>query len=206
MQEPEQTGSAQDADPPNKARQSLGRYVSDPQAPSPQEVQRLAQELETARAELEIQSWQLRDVARQELAEEALAESEERFRAIALYTYGWESWIGPEGRLLWVNPAVERVTGYTPQECLAMGNYPVCLVHADDRELAADWCREAMRQQSGSDRRIRIRKKDGSIVWVAVSWQPIYAADGACLGYRTSTGTSPSGSRPKTHWPKAASK
>ena len=32
------------------------------------------------------------------------------FRAIADYTDDWESWHSPEGRLLWVNAAVERMT------------------------------------------------------------------------------------------------
>ncbi|MEO8377780.1 MAG: diguanylate cyclase, partial [Candidatus Sumerlaeota bacterium] len=38
------------------------------------------------------------------LSDEALRVSEERFRAIANYTYDWESWIGVDGETLWVNP------------------------------------------------------------------------------------------------------
>jgi PAS domain-containing protein len=39
------------------------------------------------------------------------------FRAVADYTYDWESWHAPDGRLVWVNPAVERITGYSVAEC-----------------------------------------------------------------------------------------
>jgi PAS domain-containing protein len=41
------------------------------------------------------------------------------FHAIADFTYDWESWIDPQGRPRWVNPAVERITGYAPEDCLA---------------------------------------------------------------------------------------
>ncbi len=47
------------------------------------------------------------------------------FRTVADYTYDWEGLHAPDGRLLWVNPAVERMTGFSPEECLRMTNYPM---------------------------------------------------------------------------------
>jgi PAS domain-containing protein len=61
----------------------------------------------------------------------ALAESEERFRAIADYTYDGESWIGPDGRPLWSSPAVERLTGWSVTECLSLRS-AVVLFEDDD--------------------------------------------------------------------------
>src|SRR5687768_16120642 len=55
------------------------------------------------------------------------------FRAVADYTPDWESWHGPDGGLLWVNPAVDRVTGYSVVECLAMPDYPLPIVVPEDR-------------------------------------------------------------------------
>ncbi len=110
----------------------------------------------------------------------------EHFRAVADYTYDLESWVGPEGQLQWVNPAVARLTGYTVAECLAMADYPLPLVHAADRARVAELCRQAVRGSSGNDVPFRLRGKDGSIRWVAISWQPIHAADGEHLGYRSS--------------------
>jgi PAS domain S-box-containing protein len=51
-----------------------------------------------------------RDISERKRAEEERRESAERFRAVADYTYDWENWIGVDGKLLWVNPAVERIT------------------------------------------------------------------------------------------------
>ena len=78
---------------------------------------------------------QLFDGAERKSSEAALQESEKRFRAIANYTYDWESWIGPDGNPVWINPAVERMTGYTVNECLGMNNFPAPLIHEQDRDL-----------------------------------------------------------------------
>lgn len=64
---------------------------------------------------------------------EALQESEERFRAIANHTHDWENWTGPDGGLVWVNPAVLDFTGYSVKECLDMSNFPLPLIHEADR-------------------------------------------------------------------------
>ena len=49
---------------------------------------------------------------------EALRESEEKFRTVADFTYGWEGWVGPERNHLYVSPSCEGITGYGPEEFL----------------------------------------------------------------------------------------
>ncbi|CAG0983151.1 Cyclic di-GMP phosphodiesterase PdeB [Rhodocyclaceae bacterium] len=117
---------------------------------------------------------------------EAMRESEQRFRAIADYTYAWENWFGPDGALRWVNPAVERMTGYPVRDCMAMPNFPVPLVHAADRELVRRQHQQALAGRTGQDLEFRIDCRDGQTIWVAMAWQPIYDADGKSLGYRSS--------------------
>jgi len=105
------------------------------------------------------------------------------FRAVADSSYDLESWIGTDGRLVWVNRAVERLTGYTAEECLAMEDYPFPLVQEEDRERI----RQAFQaSSSGNDVSFRLRRKNGETIWVAVSWQPIDAGNGRCLGLHTS--------------------
>ncbi|MEW6164405.1 MAG: EAL domain-containing protein [Pseudomonadota bacterium] len=117
---------------------------------------------------------------------EALKESERRFRAIADYTYGWENWFGPDGALRWVNPAVERMTGYSVRDCMHMANFPLPLVHAPDRELVSHQHHLALSGQTGQDLEFRIETRDGRILWVAMAWQPIFTDEGESLGYRSS--------------------
>ena len=115
-----------------------------------------------------------------------LAESEQRFRAIADFTYAWENWFGPDGRLSWVNPAVERLTGYTVRDCMAMEDFPLQLVHPADRELVRRQHDQALAGHTGQDLEFRIVTRDGRHPWVAMAWQPIFGADGTSLGYRSS--------------------
>ncbi len=118
---------------------------------------------------------------------DALRESEERFRAIADYTYDMESWFGVDGKLLWVNNAVERIVGYTREECYAMDDPPMSFIHEDDRSRITSAFRGALHGTTGNDLEYRIIRKNGSVVWVATSWQPIVGADGSVMGHRAST-------------------
>ncbi len=117
---------------------------------------------------------------------DALSDSEQRSRTIADYTYGWENWFAPDGNLLWVNPAVERVTGYSPAECQAMPDFPMRLVFGDDLSLMLTCHKMGLSGQTGHDQEFRIRRKDGRVIWVAMSWQPIFDEKGISLGYRSS--------------------
>jgi PAS domain S-box-containing protein len=116
---------------------------------------------------------------------EGLRASEERFRAIADYTYGWENWVGPDGALLWVNPAVERVSGYTQAECTAMRDFPIPLIHPDDLQMVQHHLESALLGSTGDNLECRIRRKDGSIRWISASWQPIFDSEGRSLGHRS---------------------
>lgn len=128
----------------------------------------------------------LHDVTDRYLAEERLRGSERRFRAIADYTCDWENWFGPDGKLIWVNPAVEKVTGLTIDECMRIPNFPLPLVHHDDREEIRKRFISAINGSSGDDVEFRILRNDGSTKRVTASWQPIYNSDGMSLGHRSS--------------------
>lgn len=108
------------------------------------------------------------------------------FRAVADYTYDWESWHGPDGRLVWVNPAVERITGFSVAECLAMPDYPLPMTVADDRARVAKVIESAHSRTSGENFEFRGLHQNGDTRWMSLSWQPMYANDGSYLGIRTS--------------------
>lgn len=111
---------------------------------------------------------------------------ERQFRLIADFTYDWETWVGPSGEVLWVNPAVERITGYTVAECMCMPDYPIGLVHEADRPGIREVLERARALDSGNHYEFRVRRKDGAVVWAAISWQPLVSASGTPLGYRSS--------------------
>ncbi len=117
---------------------------------------------------------------------EALAQSEAKFHAIADYTYDWESWIDPSGKLIWINPSVERLSGYSEEECLLMINFPLPMVHEEDKEAVSKALSRAVRGGVGEAFEFRVIKKKGGEFWAAMSWQPIYGSASEFLGYRSS--------------------
>ncbi|MGB2807043.1 MAG: PAS domain S-box protein, partial [Sedimentisphaerales bacterium] len=126
------------------------------------------------------------DVSVQKRTELVTRMTSECFRAIADYTYDWEVWVGPTGRVLWTNPAAERVSGYTIKEFMAMQDYPAPVVYDEDRDRMGRAFRAAMKGTTGNDVQFRIERKNGKIIWASMSWQPIYDDKGNSLGHRES--------------------
>lgn len=108
------------------------------------------------------------------------------FEIVANYTYDWETWFSESGDVHWINPAVERITGYSVEECREMPDYPLPLLHPDDRNRLFRLLKSARNGSSGNDVEFRILRRDGDLAWGAVSWQPISDPDGKMLGFRTS--------------------
>ncbi|WP_058557277.1 response regulator [Thiohalocapsa sp. ML1] len=126
-----------------------------------------------------------REIAERRRAEEALRASAREFRAIADYTYDWEDWTDPDGKLLWVNPAVGRVSGFSVEECLAMPDYPLPVVHPEDRRAFHRQV-ERLRAGDSSEHEFRLLHRDGSLSWAVLTGQPICDADGTKMGLRCS--------------------
>ena len=108
------------------------------------------------------------------------------FRAIADYTYDWEVWVSPTSRILWTNPAVKRVTGYDIKEIMSMSDYPGVVIYDQDRARMLKAFQSALKGSTGNDVEFRIVRKDGKIIWAAMSWQPIFDDKGSSLGHRES--------------------
>ncbi len=119
--------------------------------------------------------------------EKALKDSNERFKAIADYTFDMELWHAPDGRLLWVNKSAERITGYTVDECMKMDRFPLPLVYYEDLQKIETYYKKALVDPTTEhDITFRVRRKNGTLIWVSASWQPIYDEYGNCNGLRTS--------------------
>ncbi|WP_336080279.1 PAS domain S-box protein [Thalassospira sp. CH_XMU1448-2] len=119
-------------------------------------------------------------------ADEELNFSRRRFEAVANYTYDWESWISSDGKLLWVNPAIERVLGYSVAECMNIEDYPLPFVAPEDRDRVHHYIEEGLSGLSGSDQEFTGLHKNGQRVGIALSWQPIVDIDGSNMGIRIS--------------------
>lgn len=109
------------------------------------------------------------DVSERKREEQALRQSEDQFRAMFNIASVGKAQTDPvTGRLLRVNAALCRLTGYTEAELLARSVRD--LTHPEDRE--SDWAsfaRMASGEAPGYENEMRYLAADGSIVWVHVS-------------------------------------
>lgn len=117
---------------------------------------------------------------------EKLAESEERYRTVAEFTFDWEYWLGPDGSFVFVSPACERITGYTCQEFMDDPALFANLVHPDHKEefLKRTATFDALRKPASFD--FRIIDRQGQEHWVAHSSLPVFSKKGVFLGTRGS--------------------
>ena len=113
-------------------------------------------------------------------------QNEAYFRVVANFTYDWESWHDPHGKLVWVNDAVERMTGYSAAACFEMRDYPLPIVLPEDRPRILFMLDDAISRHSRNDYEFRILTRNQQERWMAVSWQPMYDDTRQHLGFRTS--------------------
>jgi PAS domain S-box-containing protein len=108
-----------------------------------------------------------RDITERKRAEDALRESEQRYRLL-VETASEGILVAQDTGLKFVNPMVLELTGRTEEELISLPFLE--LVHRDDRELARDNHLKRLRGEAVDSRyHLRILRRDKSVKWVEMS-------------------------------------
>ena len=101
-------------------------------------------------------------------AEDALAESEEKFRKLveSLPSVVYMNEMGGENAMIYVSPQISAQLGYTPEEWLADPELWSKSIHPDDYQRVMEEVRDTNRGNEAFDMEYRMLARDGYLVWV----------------------------------------
>lgn len=129
----------------------------------------------------------LLDLTERKDAERALADSEQKFRTFADYTYDWEYWIRPDGTYQYTSPSCERITGYSPGEFYRDPDLLKRITHPADQLKVSSHIEYGLTEDDAEGSiEFRIISKSGSTVWIGHICHPIYDQNGQFIGRRGS--------------------
>ncbi|GAB4364544.1 MAG: hypothetical protein Kow00128_06290 [Deltaproteobacteria bacterium] len=109
-----------------------------------------------------------------------------RFRVIAEHTADWQFWVREDGAVEYISTECERISGY-PREDLLSGRIGLKdYVHPEDYPAVRALYDEAIAGKERRDYPFRVRRKDGKIRWVSLSFLPVRDEAGRSFGFRGS--------------------
>ena len=124
-----------------------------------------------------------RDITARKGAEEALKDSEEKFRSIVETTNEWIWAIDLEGNHTYTNPAIEHILGYQTEDVL--GTNVREFVHPDDRDELEKLLKQRISEKRGwTGLALRWKHKVEGFRYLESNGLPVFDPQGVLVGYR----------------------
>src|SRR6185503_17145938 len=117
-------------------------------------------------------------------AEARVVDSERRYRTLADFTHDWEYWRRPDGSFEYVTPSCLRITGHEAEEFYRRPALLDELVVVEDRRRWDAHDVEERKEAGPLRLELRIRAKDGRVLWIDHACSPVYSEEGKPIGVR----------------------
>ncbi|MEW6218096.1 MAG: response regulator [Thermodesulfobacteriota bacterium] len=116
-----------------------------------------------------------------------LEEAQACYRTVADFTHDWEYWQAPDGSFRYISPSCQRISGHAPQDFLADPDLLHRIVVPEDLPVWEQHFHEEGREGLPlREIQFRIRRPDGTVVWIEHVCRPVLDGAGAFLGFRAS--------------------
>jgi len=118
----------------------------------------------------------------------SLQQTENKFRTVADFTYGWEYWSSDVGEIIYMSPSVERITGYKVADFVKDPELLGKIIHPSDKNL---WENHNIDQHNNlhskkhRELNFRIITKNNEVCWIGHVCKCVYI-DGKYHGMRVS--------------------
>ena len=93
-------------------------------------------------------------------------ENELKYKTVADFTYDWEFWTSPENEYIYISPACQRITGYTPNEFIENPDLLYQIIFNDDLEVYQNLENFVHQSKTSNEIDFRIITKQGEIRWI----------------------------------------
>jgi len=127
----------------------------------------------------------MRDVTEQQKIQDALTESEMRYRLLADNASDLIACVDQSAQFTYLSPAIRSLLGYEPEELV--GRSTKLVLHPDDyRAALAAYSNHLASDQSTESFEVEYRayRKDGQMVWLASHPKAMFDSDGTLLGFQ----------------------
>ncbi len=125
-----------------------------------------------------------------EEARAALEEEQEMrqfYQLVADFTFGWELWLEPEGRIKYCSPSCFDLTGFTANQLIASEDLPALLVYEMDQEKFKRFVSDSLNQSlMNQSLEFRILTRHKQLRWCSINVRAVYNKQGRYLGIRAS--------------------
>ena len=126
------------------------------------------------------------DVTALRLAQVKLAESEKLYRLLATNSKDLITLYraDKDATRVFISPSVKDILGYTPEELI--GKSPFDIIVDEDAKMMQENTHKTTLSGRPAAVEYRIRKKDGSLIWMESYSHPFFDGDGKMIGFQTS--------------------